>query len=236
MKLALLSVLIAPIAFANPEIVTSPVDHLYVPQGFDSNDSVEVVVTGQFPNPCYSRNNVLVKVSDDQIDIKISAIAPKSSLMGSRACPDMIVPFKEVVSLGNLQGGNYKIRVNHDSLYSLNDELNVAEANSSAVDDHVYAALEWVEKKGQNTFVLHGWKYSPCFELDKIEVISNKKDALSILPVMKQVSDFCPMKGMPVSYPVKLELSNLKSNKPLLYIRTMDGKSINTIVNFEGQK
>ena len=30
-----------------------PVDHIYVPTGFDSNDTVEVVVTGYLPNLCH---------------------------------------------------------------------------------------------------------------------------------------------------------------------------------------
>jgi hypothetical protein len=28
----------------------SPVDHLFVPKGFDNNDEVEVIVTGKFPS------------------------------------------------------------------------------------------------------------------------------------------------------------------------------------------
>ncbi len=233
MKLAILAMFVAPIAFAQPDIVTSPVDHLYIPEGFDSNDAVEVIVTGEFSNPCFSRNNVEVKIQDDLIDIKVTAIAPQSFLLGSRACPDMIVPFKEVVTLGNLQGGEYQIKVNKGSQYAIQDQLVIAESSSSAMDDHVYAAVEWVERKSANSFKLHGMRYSSCFELDKVEVISNKKDTLSVLPVMKKVSDFCPRKGMPVVYDVKLDFSSLKSSKSLLHVRTMDGKSINSIVSVE---
>jgi hypothetical protein len=53
---------------------------------------------------------------------------------------------------------------------------------------------------------------------------------------MKQVSDFCPMKGMPVSYPVRFDFSGLKVKKPLLHVRTMDGKSVNTIIDLEGRR
>lgn len=233
MKLALLAVFVAPIAFAQPDIVTSPIDHLYIPEGFDSNDAVEVVVTGEFSNPCFSRNNVEVKIQDDVIDIQVTALAPKSYLVGSRSCPDMIVPFKEVVTLGNLQGGKYQIRVNKGSKYAIQDQLMVAESSSSATDDHIYAAVEWVERKSADNFKLHGMRYSSCFELDKVEVISNKKDTISVLPVMKKVSDFCPRKGMPVIYDVKLDLSSLKASKSLLHVRTMDGKSINSIISVE---
>jgi hypothetical protein len=235
MKMLTLVFLLAQSAFAAPEIVPSPLDHLFVPDGFDSNDSVEMVVTGNFPNVCYSRNSVIVKVKDDLIDIKITSLAPDTSVKGTRACPDMIVPFKEVVSVGNLQGGEYKVQVNTGTAFALKDKLKVIEASSSAVDDNIYGAIEWVEKKGQDQYLLQGWRYSPCFELDQIKVVSNNKDTLSILPIMKQVSDFCPMKGVRVTYPVKLNFKNLKNKQALLHVRTMDGKSVNTIVDLKGR-
>lgn len=236
MKFFMLTVLLSQVALAAPEVIVSPVEHLYIPDGFDSNDAVELVVTGSFPNPCYSRNKVQVKVDNDQIDIKVLALAPDERKMGTRFCPQMIVPFKEVISVGNLQGGKYKVTVNQNTRYALADDLSVKEATSSAVDESIYAAIEWVESKGNDQFVLHGWRYSNCLELDGIKIVSNKKDTLSVLPVMKQVSDFCPMKGMPVSYPVRFDFSGLKVKNPLLHVRTMDGKSVNTIIDLEGRR
>jgi hypothetical protein len=217
--------------FAQPEIVIAPVSHLYLPDGFDSNDSVEVIVTGAFSNSCYSRNDVKVEVDGDQIDIQVTAIANEKSFPASR-CSDMIVPYKEVVNVGNLQGGDYKVNVNN----TLKDVLKIAEASSNSVDDNIYAAIEWVENKGDNNYMLHGWRYSNCIDLDSVKVISNNKDTLSILPVMKQLSSFCPMKMTPVSYPVKLDFSSMKMKSPLLHVRTMDGKSVNTIIQIEGRR
>ena len=220
--------LVALPVISNADVIPAPVDHLYLPFGFDSNDTVEVVVTGSFPNACHSRNEVKVNVENDVIDVSISAITHEKSFPAKR-CMDMVVPFKEVVHLGNLQGGDYKIRVNN----ILEEKLTVAEASSNSVDDHIYAAVEYVEKKGMDNFVLHGWRYSNCIELDQVKVVSNNKDTLSILPVMKQLSDFCPMKMMPVEYKVKLDFSTLTMKQPLLHVRTMDGKSINTVINLE---
>jgi len=234
MKCSLISLFfISSIALASPEIILAPVDHLYIPEGFDSNDSVEVVITGMFSNACFSRNNVEVKVKDSLIDVTVSAIAPDTALLATRKCPDMVVPFKEVVTLGNLQGGNYDIRVNGGSRFGLKDKMAISEAASNSVDDAIYAAIEWVERKSKNEVVLHGWRYSNCVDLDRVKIVSNNKDTLSILPVMKQLSDFCPMKGMPTAYSVKVDYSSMKMNKPLLHVRTMDGKSVNTIVTVE---
>lgn len=236
MKYSLIALFFSQLVSAAPEIILSPVDHLYIPSGFDSNDAVEVVVKGHFPNACYSRNNVKVTVKDDLIDIEVTGLTPDPTRKSGRFCPDVIVPFKEVVSIGNLQGGDYDIRVNSRSNRGLKDQLKVAEARSNAVDDHLYAAIDWIESKGGNSYALHGWKYSNCFELGTVKVISNKKDTLSVLPVLNQISDFCPMKGMPVTYNVNLDFASLKSKEPLLHVRTMDGKSVNQILSLEGSR
>jgi hypothetical protein len=233
MKFLLLTLIVLPfsLVYADPQIILAPVDHVYVPVGFDSNDSAEVIVTGKFPNACYSRNDIEVKVTDTLIDIKITAIKPDAQKTASRACPEMIVPFKEIVSLGNLQGGHYDIRVNSGATNPLKEKLTVLEAQSSAIDDHIYSAVEWVQKIDKNRFVLHGERYSNCIDLDHVKVVSNNNDTLSVLPIMKQLSDHCPMKMMPTAYEVKLDFTSLKTLKPLIYVRTMDGKSVNSIVN-----
>jgi hypothetical protein len=227
-QVVMMAMLMSNVAFAQSAIGLAPVKHLYIPAGFDSNDSVEVVVTGTFPNPCFARNTVAVNVVNDQIAIEITAIRRDTK----SACPAMLVPYKEVVAIGNLQGGAYDIHVNDQ----LNDKLTIQEATSNSVDDHLYAAIDHIEKIGPNDYVLKGWRYSYCVDLDRVEVVSNGKDTLSILPVMKQTSTLCPMKGMPVSYPVKLDFRALDVKQPLIHVRTMDGKSFNSILNQEEVK
>lgn len=232
MKTFILLLSLSQVALAAPEVILSPLKHLYIPKGFDSNDSAEVVITGTFPNPCHARNNVNVSVKDDVIDVTITALAPDAATKALRACPDMTVPFKEVVSLGNLQGGSYKIVANRAAgAGAVSETIFIGEARSSAVDNYVYDSVDWVEQKPDGEVILHAMRYSPCYELDKVRVISNERDTLSILPIMKQVSDFCPMKGTPVSYPIKLDFTGIDVKNALLHVRTIDGKSVNAIVN-----
>jgi hypothetical protein len=213
---------------AQPNVIDAPVKHLYVPHGFDNNDSVEVVITGEFPNTCYTRNTVEVSYQKELINIKVTALEPTND---NRVCAEMIVPFKEVVSLGNLQGGKYKVIVNEKSDYKLEDELKIVEASSNSIDDYMYAAVDFIEKVSQDKVYLNGYRYSTCIEIDRVEVISNNKDTLSVLPIMKQVSDFCPRKMTPYSVPVSIDLSTMTMKAPLIHVRTMDGRSVNTILN-----
>jgi hypothetical protein len=214
---------------AGPEITLAPVKHLYVPNGFDSNDTVEVVVSGSLPSACHSRNTVKVDVRGEVIDIEVTAITTNNQ---KKRCPDMIIPFMEVVSVGNLQGGDYQVIVNE----KLTENLTIGEASSNSIDDEIYAAIDHIEKKSENEYVLHGWRYSHCIDLKEVKVISNGKDTFSVLPVMKQLSTFCPMKMTPVSYPVKLDKGSLKVKEPLVHVRTMDGKSFNKILKNENLK
>src|SRR5688572_18284654 len=101
--LSLLAFIFTSIVCAEPRAVVSPVDHLFVPKGFDNNDNVEVVVTGKFPNPCYIKNKVAVKVKNDKIFVNVSAL--KKDEGNDPRCEAIPVPFKEEITIGNLQGG-----------------------------------------------------------------------------------------------------------------------------------
>ncbi len=219
----LLALLLSISAFA--QIERAPVKHVYVPQGFDANDVIEVIVTGTLPTPCYGRHNTIVKISGRWIQIEVMA----NRREGQRPCPEMIVPFHEVISVGNLPAGNYNVTVNGILLES----LEVKNVIIPGKDDYLYAAIDRIESVGGSDFILHGWRYSNCVVANNIKVISNGKDTFSILPIMQQVSDFCPMKMMPVAFPLRLNLSGLKTKYPLLHVRTMDGKSFNTVLSLD---
>ena len=203
-----------------------PVNNIFSPEGFDSNDNVEVIIEGQLPNLCHRSPMKKVVVTDKTVDIKITALHYHDS---NPYCPEMVVPFLEKVDLGILDKGNYAITVNGRSVYKKQGQIKVNESISDAVDESVYARVEYVEKSvGTRTVKLKGYNPSDCFVLDKVEILNNDKDVYSILPRMKQISEFCPMKMIPFEYEVELP-NTLKKDKVLLHVRAMDGKSINTI-------
>lgn len=219
-----------PVAHAL-EVISAPVDHLFVPAGFDNNDNVEVVVSGHFPSSCYSRNKVDVNVVADRIEVKITAIDRRAS---AEKCIDVAVPFVEVVTVGNLQAGSYKIHVNESSKSRLTGKLSVAESRSHSMDDFVYSYVDHIELGFAGGTSGSAWLRaqlpSPCLEFDHVEYLSNGSDVISIMPIMKQVSDFCPMKMVPYEIPLRYDLSALPAKQVLLFSRSMDGKSVSTIV------
>mgnify|MGYP001627414437 CR=1 FL=1 len=216
-------------------VIDAPVDHVFVPAGFDNNDNVELVVTGLFPNPCFKRNDVSVDVRGEEIDVKVSAVVSDDEK--SPLCAAMVVPFKEDIQIGNLQGGQYKIFVNRGTPFELRDTIVIGEAASQNQDDHLYAMVSYIELgfTGGTTgsAMLVGWNPSSCMELDRVEYRSNGKDTLVIQPIMKKVSDFCPMKMTPLNIPVSFDPSEFKHSEVLLMSRTIEGRSVNNLAKMK---
>ncbi|MCO4794609.1 MAG: hypothetical protein KC493_12895 [Bacteriovoracaceae bacterium] len=221
-SLLVMMIIAASALAAEPISSMAPVDHVYSPKGFDSNDNVEVVVEGHLPNLCWKSPKAEVMISGKNININIKALNYESENI---FCAEAIVPYLVPVQVGLLDKGNYKVMVNgieDSSMY-------ISESSSDAVDDHVYANVEYIERnEGSRMVQLKGYNPSECFVFDQIEVSNNGADVYSILPVMEQVSDFCPMKMVPFS--IDMEVPNdLESQKVLLHVRAMDGKSVNAL-------
>jgi hypothetical protein len=227
-QLALLLVVFGGFAAsaATPVEVLIPVDDVYSPKGFDSNDNTEVVVTGYLPNLCHKAPKTVVKVMGKKIDIKLKSLKYDPT---NPFCPEVIVPFVETVDVGVLDKGNYDIVVNGQSMYQKTSNILISEATSDAIDDFIYAGVEYVDKSyDDRRIVLKGYNPSDCFVLDSIQVADNEKNVYSVLPRMKQVSDLCAMKMVPFNYEMELP-NNLKADKVLIHVRSMNGKSVNSI-------
>lgn len=225
--LAAALVLLPAITLAGTPVETIvPVDNIYSPKGFDSNDNTEVIIEGYLPNLCHKSPNTKVEVKGSNINIKVTALKYDST---NPFCPEMIVPFIESVKVGVLDKGFYDITVNGKSIYQKEGSIFVNESISNSTDEHVYANVEYVEKvEGTRNIKLKGYNPSDCFVLEKVEFVGNEKDTYSVLPKMRQISDFCPMKMVP--FTIDAEVPNsIKRPKVLLHVRSMGGNSVNTL-------
>ena len=223
---ALLSIGGAINAMANqPVEVNVPVDHVYSPKGFDSNDESEIIISGHLPNLCYRTPKSSSKIVGNKIEITVSSFYHNPAMF----CAEAIVPFVEVVKVGVLDKGQYEIVVNKATPYEAKSDIAISESISGAQDDFVYANVDHIEKNlGDRNIKIKGYNPSDCFVFDKVDVVSNNKDTLSILPKMKQVSDFCPLKMVPFEY--DFEVPRVENEKTiLLHVRSMEGRSVNSL-------
>lgn len=215
-----------------PRVITAPVDHLFVPQGFDNNDNVEVVVTGKFPNPCFIRNKVEVKVDKEKVFINVTALEKDDKKHEN--CSPMPVTFSESVTIGSLQGGDYELIVNQGTKFEQIKKMNIAVSSSNSVDDHIYASVDYVDLgftggADGSAFII-AKSPSDCVTFDHVEYVSNGTDTLSVLPIMKRVSPTCTERTQSLQIPIKFDLSDFDHSKLLLFVRSIEGKSVNTFV------
>lgn len=228
MKSALIFIGLMATIFAHagtPEERIVPVEDVFAPMGFDSNDNVEIVVSGYLPNLCHKNPKAKVKVEDKKIKVTLTSLYYEEN---NPYCPEMAVPFTETLSLGLLKAGEYKIVVNEKSETTASEELYVDNASRATVDSHTYAYVDYIEQTGSGKVKLRGYHLSDCFELEKIAAFSNGKNVYSILPILKKVSNFCPRKMLPFSYEYTVP-KDLNAKKVLLHVRTMNGNSVNSI-------
>lgn len=206
-----------------------PVDHVYIPSGFDNNDNTEVVVTGFLPNLCYKAPKSSISVKNNLISVDVKAIKTKVDMS---FCVNIVVPYMEIISIGSLDKGTYNIAVNANSNWEKKSSIKISEASSNSIDDAIYANVDQIERgeAGSRKIFLKGYNPSDCFELKEIVIIDNGVDTFSILPKMKQVRAACPKKMMPFSYEMEVP-QNLESEQVLLHVRVMDGRSVNILYN-----
>lgn len=205
-----------------------PVDHVYSPAGFDSNDNSEIVITGYLPNLCYKAPSSSVEIKNGKINVSVKAMR---RIEGFSYCPNVIIPYFDFINLGVLDKGKYQVVVNEKSQWEKKSILQIAEARSNSMDEEIYANVEEVVKEeGSRKVLLKGYNPSDCFELKEIIIKDNEIDTYSILPKMKQIRAHCPKKMVPFVYEVEVP-EKLEADRVLLHVRVMDGRSVNSFYN-----
>jgi hypothetical protein len=225
--LTILTLILTSVSYAGlPVEVLTPVDGIYVPRGFDSNDDSEVILSGYLPNLCHKSPRSAMVQNGDTLEITVTSLKYDKT---NPYCPEMVVPFVERVSLGVLPKGIYNIVVNGKSVLEKKSKILIEKAQSNDIDSNVYANVHNVmAAQGSDSVTLSGYTPSDCFVLDDVKFVSNGTNTYSVLPLMKQVNDFCPRKMVAFSKEVQLP-HTLKRKKLLLHVRVMNGKSLNTI-------
>lgn len=217
---------------STPSETLVPVDHIYVPKGFDSNDNTEIIVEGKLPNLCHKSPMTKVVMEGNKVKIQVSALKYDPT---NPYCVPVEVPFIQPVALGVMDKGIYDIEVNGKSIYEKSSSISVSESMSPAVDDHIYANVSYVEDKDETgrKVKLVGYTPSDCLEFEEVAFADNAKDTMAVLPKMKQIYEHCPMKMVPFEKVIEVP-NNLKREKILLHVRSMNGKSVNAL--FDNKK
>lgn len=212
-----------PLEQKSPTQVMTQFSRLYIPEGFDDNDNIQILGAGMYPTTCYRNAETTVSVDEAQKRIQLNPTA----LYYSGICLQVLLPFERVLDLGLLKAGTYSIFQN-DNPNSIG-QINVRHALNSEPDDESYAPVSqvFVQSKNAKTQVLiTGEMPTSCMKLKEIRV-DVQNDVIVLLPIIEMKSQPCT----PGKYAFESAKDlNVKPGRYLIHVRSMNGKSINNLV------
>jgi hypothetical protein len=207
-----------------------PVTNVFIPLGFDQNDSAEIVVAGHLPNLCFQNVSSKFEVHADTKEIEVSIYA-EFKIPTSGVCLEIHVPFLETVYLGQMPAGKYSVVVNKNDHVSTVGKvpLSITESTSTSIDDYNYAKITNVTPIMDGThkkIKIEGIHFSSCLRLKEVKFYSNGLDTMAVLPVLEQFSEDCRPTNTTFSQEVIVPW-DLQSEGILLHVRSMGGKAVN---------
>lgn len=208
-------------SFAASELVGIHPSQVHVPLGFDSNDKVEVIVTGLLPDTCHRRPTGQVKLQGQ--DIIVDMKADKVSGRGVY-CIKAMVPYMVSVPVGQMPEGSYNVMIETD--HAKSHKLQVDSPSSASIDNFTYANVTNVKKTQNGGLLISGEHPSNCMVLEKVEIIPNEtKDTMSVLPIVSKTGDECNLVMTPFSVEVPFNVAT--SGDVVFHVRKIDGTAIN---------
>jgi hypothetical protein len=199
------------------------IHHVYIPMGYDDNDQIELSVSGSLPGLCYSAPRIEATREGNTVFIKAKAFFKPGS------CDIFPIAFFEKISLPPAPAGEYNIAF-HSQGIKQEKTLIVAKAENQRIDNFVYAPIDRLyEDEESREIVLVGEMNIDCMVFDKMELISNGMDAVSLLPVMKKIKNDCV--EVKEKLIIRYELPYFPELKRgiLVHVRAMNGNSINML-------
>jgi hypothetical protein len=232
-------------ADAPPSIVELPVEALLAPPvGFDDNDNIEVVLYGTLPNACYTLGEYTTEIVKETSKVRIRQYAIKNNTgfcaQGAAIPPhmQMEIPFMTEVAIGHLPSGDYDFEYTKMGGGDGSRDLNVAKAESAAVDTKPYAAVwnasvkEILRPDDNLVVTLSGMLNSTCTELDPNVGVKKYPDTFILMPVVTLREDvICAQVLIP--FETTVNLGKVDPGHYLVHTRSMSGKSVNRVVRVE---
>ncbi|MEY4064688.1 MAG: hypothetical protein RIR26_896 [Pseudomonadota bacterium] len=224
----------AALAGSRPVLAPAPVQRAFIPEGFDDNDNVEVILHGHFPNSCMKVGPVDVSINADS---RVVSLKPEVYAYESELCAQVSIPFMQKVALGHLPAGAWKLELPEKLAYEP-APLVVHRARSAAPDDALYAPVDEVVLIPESQGALHlvvvsgRWPEPPegkCFELVRVANRMGADNALVVLPIVeiKNEGQCKVSRNAQKSFVGSAVVNGAISEDVLVHVRVMNGDSLN---------
>jgi hypothetical protein len=222
-----------------PELVDVMPDRIFAPMGFDDNDNAQIVLDGEFPNISYRAGPVEKRI--DTVNHKIY-IRPKAYYYTLDLYLEVRTPYLIPVDLGPLPAGHYDVIVESPEGKIRNlANFPVVVAKTTSPDDYLYAPLksahlertgltDSIDGRSGYNLVLEGVFTNSCMTLSSPQVTVPGNNVIQVLPIVEfQRGSNCVSTKRPFS--VSVSLKGISSGRYLVHIRSLNGQSINQIVD-----
>ena len=232
--------LTATIALADsqPDVVSAPVEKVYVPLGFDDNDNVEIVLHGHFNSSCYKVGPTTARVDYETQTIHIDS---KAYLYREGTCAQMIVPFTETVSIGLVKEGSYQI-VLDDARSLAGAVLEIKAATSNNPDDFLYAPVDAVKldaPRGEGAKLTVEGRYPHmfigCMVIRDLKIQKARGNVIVVQPIAALTDgQECESQSLTKKFIITKSLDfPVEKTEYLLHARATSGHSVNRLVEVE---
>lgn len=217
--------------FSQPKNIESEFGALYVPDGFDTNDNVQIVGEGLFPNLCFRPGTVKTSIDHTK---KIVTLTPLA-FQYSGPCLQVLLPWDRVIDLGVLHAGDYMIvQKNQSTDNRLLGLLKIPAAKTQSADDYLYAPISqayYEFKEGKHTLKLSGEFSNDCTKLTNISIKPQTK-VIVIQPISEMDTNAACKTGKHL-FEKTVELPKLEAGRYLIHVRSLNGKSVNNLIDVE---
>lgn len=221
-----------------PKLVDLQIKKIFtVERGFDANDTVEVAVSGFLPDTCYKlgKGSAKIDLASKEIAVNVQGFVRTQDL-----CIPIPTRFLEVIQLGVLEAGDYKIVAENNSVVS--GALNIAASTSENRDDFLYAPVDTVNLRMKGAgeaqeLTLQGTYpalRSGCMRVIEIKAYTTGNQVLIVQPIAKilPAQDCGPGDADRFNhFEVKMQLDSVLLSQGLVHVRTLSGRAINQFVD-----
>ena len=211
-----------------PVLIPANFNKIYIPDGFDSNDNIEFVGEGIFPNTCYRPVVAKVRINKLSQEIFVGPVAYEYP----GPCLQMLLPFHRTVMVGILPAGVWKVIRESDKIQL--GALTVTKALTTQPDEFSYASVSQAfikQDAGAIQVLLTGNFLSSCMSLQEVRIRS-KNDTIVIQPIVQvEVRPGCVTGQFP--FKTWSAIDFLKKQRYLLHVRSINGNAINSLVDVE---
>lgn len=217
-----------------PSEVPSPVSRIYVPYGFDDNDNVEIVMSGDFQDACYQVGRAGADVNEETKHITVWASAyvfPRGTY-----CAQTLTPFVQSVRVGMLKPGHYTVSYRYDA--GIQSPLDVRAHTVESPDEFLYAPVENAgvfedAQSGDQTLFLQGhypYMFIGCMRIKEVRMIK-RADVLVVQPITEILEDKdCQDIPADHSYSMTVKVTEPFTERGLLHVRALNGDTINRLI------